>query len=130
MILFAVYAVVVWFLAMRWRRTFLGFVVPIAAVLLAVAVTGLLRIWLIEVAYVQLSLLMWAEAIIVGGIGLFIACLPRRPQGQYCPWCWYDTRGLGSDIKICPECGGAIATEPRRKQPPPDSARQSKDITR
>lgn len=126
MILFAVYAVVVWFLAMRWRRTLLGFVVPLAAVAGAVLMTWLLRLWLIEVAYLQLSLLMWAEAIIVGGIGLFIACLPRRPPGRYCPWCWYDTGGLGAEIKTCPECGGVIVAEHRRRPTAIDTSRRGK----
>jgi hypothetical protein len=119
LIIFAVYAVVVWFLAMRWRRQFRGFVVSIAGALLAMLITWGLRRIISEMAYIQLSLLLFAEAAIVGGMGVFIALLPRAPAHPHCPWCWYNTSGLGPDVKACPECGGSL--EPL---PPPQSWRE------
>ncbi|MGD9688182.1 MAG: hypothetical protein AB7K52_05605 [Phycisphaerales bacterium] len=119
MILFAVYAVIVWYLVAKNRRRVSGFAYAIGGAALAAAITWgvgvLMNIQSSEripgrgYQLAPLWILMWAEAIIVGAVGLFIAALPRNPIGRHCSNCWYDTSGLRAPV--CPECGRQIAPE-------------------
>lgn len=109
MILLAVYAVLVWYLALRFRRRWQGFV--------AVAV-GVLAIWMVvgviragddrfggPSSTHQILTLLWAEMFIVAAIGVYLACLPK-PRGEMdCRGCGYNLSGLEPRDLSCPECG-------------------------
>ena len=105
MVLFAVYAAIIWYIAMRNRRRWQGFVI--------VLVGGMLTWFLMKsVGYLGLgeggfSLLMMFETGIIWGVGFFICVLPRALTFPHCDYCKYDFRGLESTdpLFVCPECG-------------------------
>lgn len=112
MILFAAYAVLVWWVALRWRRTWRGVGVVVSGAGLAFLVSPLLaRVdgWLgggLWPAAVQI--LVVAEAALILVVGLFIVSLRGAPRGRHCGYCWYDLTGLPEDVAgelKCPECG-------------------------
>ncbi len=117
MILFAVYAVVVWWMAMRHRRTLVGFAIAALCalpMLLAAQYVPALATFGITTGTVPatpgrglegLQILLWAEAAVVASVSLFIVCLPRPPRGRHCRYCWYDLTGLDAEADLCPECG-------------------------
>lgn len=114
MILFVIYAVVVCFGAMRFRRQWPGFVIPpVGAMLLYILVPVLQSLNLGDLG---IQLLLAAEAALILIVGLFIALLPRRPRYPHCPYCHYDLRGHGLAGKtaeqrsttLCPECGNPV----------------------
>lgn len=133
MILFAVYALVIWYLTMRLRRRVAGFVIAVvgglAAYYLGRWLPGMLPSWLIDrEGYMGISWLFYAEAGVVTGIGVFIACLPRPLDYPHCPYCRYDLRGLEGEATLCPECGQGMKghegltprlTRSRSPAPPP-----------
>lgn len=108
--LFVGYALIVWMLAARHRRQVGGFA--------AVAV-GVLGLFALNVLHTKLN--DWTEGgihlpvlrsifypytVLVGAVGAFIACLPRRHEIG-CRWCGYSLTGLmemGGEF-VCPECG-------------------------
>jgi hypothetical protein len=111
-ILFAVHAVIVWALAFRWRRTWLGVGVVLLGATLPALITRTPELFrFIPASYqfmnfgVELKLLLWAESAMVLLLGGFILLLPRRPTHAHCPYCFYDTRGLDPKLDLCPECG-------------------------
>ncbi len=106
MILFAIYAVLIWFFAARWRRTLKGFSVVFLGAALALLTTYVAFRFLAKDTFVPLSLLLTAEGVAVLSVGLFIVCLPARPDGRHCGYCWYDMSGLDATVPVCPECGG------------------------
>ncbi len=115
MFLFAAYAVVVWWLVMRKRRTPAGFVLAaLSGVPVAVAARFVPHMATIGFAPAVatpgrglegLQILLWAEAGVVAAVAMFIVCLPRPPKGRHCPYCWYDLTGLERETDTCPECG-------------------------
>ncbi|MFN0010910.1 MAG: hypothetical protein ACKVS8_04615 [Phycisphaerales bacterium] len=117
MILFAIYAVVVWWMAMRHRRTPMGFAIAALCalpMLLAARYVPALATFGVSTGTVPttpgrglegMQILLWAEAAVVAGVSLFIVCLPRPPRGRHCHYCWYDLSGLDTDTDLCPECG-------------------------
>ena len=109
MILPVVYLVLVWFLAMRLRRTWSGVGVVVAAVLVLAAVNQLLGGEAGPLGGKRASLLLvllWPYLVLVGVGGAFIVALPSRPRGDYhCTRCHYDFAGLDPAGLVCPECG-------------------------
>jgi len=108
-ILPVVYAVLVWYAAMRFRRQWTGLAVLAVAMLLLAglnhAMGGEHGRWSGRGANILL-ILLWPYTALVGGCGLFIFCLPRRPPGEYhCDHCFYDFKGLDPAFLRCPECG-------------------------
>ena len=129
MIVFALYAACVWYLALRYRRHWAGFAISIAAALGVALLTKVLPAWMERPGFIPMSILLWGEAAMVGGIGLFIASLGRTPASTLpCPRCGYDLRGLPAATPVCPECGtgilpGAGHARPRtRASTPPRSS--------
>lgn len=131
MILPVVYAMLVWYAAMRFRRQWLGLGCVLAGVLLLVALNHLMGgergHWTGRGANILL-ILLWPYTLLVGSAGLFIFCLPRRPRGDYhCDHCFYDFAGLDPAHLICPECGrpwkgpgwNPEEPEPELIKPPP-----------
>lgn len=105
MILFAIYAVIVWYLALRFRRRWQAFaIVPVASVSVYLLVPLMRHV---NVADIGLYILLGAEAVVILIVGLFIAVLPRPPAHPHCHYCKYDMRGLHglSPEQRCPECG-------------------------
>jgi hypothetical protein len=97
--------VVIWFLALRFRRRWQAFAIVPAASLAIYLLVPVLR--QISAADVGIYLLLGAEAAVVLVVGLFIAVLPRPPAHPHCHYCQYDMRGLHGhrSDQLCPECG-------------------------
>lgn len=116
MFVFVIYAVMVWYLAARWRRRWAGFAAVFGGLMLL-----LLLAWLhIQIYYWTdgaiglpvLQILLYPYIMLVFGIGLFTACLPRAALPGQCLFCRYDLSGLESETTICPECGIDLALPP------------------
>lgn len=112
MLIFTAYALLVWLLAVRWRRSPAGFVVTLAG-LAGLVAAGYFHVklgdwfgWYIA----AMQLILYPYTIIVTAVGFFLASLPRLcPDTVSCVQCAYDLRGLtseGQHVRIrCPECG-------------------------
>jgi hypothetical protein len=120
MVLFPVYAVFVWYLCLRWRRTWVGW----ASLFLGVAGIGALE-WFRQTLSQLLGgildgplfpLLLAAEAGLVLVVGAFIATLPTEVAQAPCRKCHYDLTGLEDDNPTCPECGTLHAARKVRKR--------------
>lgn len=127
-ILLAAYAVFVWYLAMRWRRRWYGFVA--VGVLGAMLYTLAPLIRKLSPDWQGMTVLVTGETLIILAAGWFICLLPRVPRHPaYCPICWYNLSGLeetGSGGIICPECGtptrpdaSQVVASPRSAAPRP-----------
>lgn len=107
MFLFIVYAVFVWYLALRFRRTWAGF----AYVTLGMAGVGVVG-WghfelnkLVNIYLPVLQSILYPYGALVGMVGYFVAALPLKHGGSRCRTCGYELRGLETDQRTCPECG-------------------------
>lgn len=113
MILPVLYAMLIWYLAMRLRRRWSGAASVAAGVLLLIALNRLfsgenpgLLAGKGDRGPNILLVLLWPYTLLVAGVGAFIVCLPRRPPGEfYCQKCHYDFAGLNPAYLVCPECG-------------------------
>jgi len=103
-----IYAVLVWYATMRWRRQWPSFAVVgagvcvLAALGLSLPHADVGHGWDV---FELFKVLLWPYAALVGGVGLFIACLPRRAKPGQCTDCYYDLSGLDPRGLRCPECG-------------------------
>jgi hypothetical protein len=110
MFAFAVYAVLVWAAAARWRRHWESFAwvgLAFAGLALVAYLHYLLNVVTGGKIYLPvLRSLLYPYTAVVVGVGLFISCLPhrRRPLIE-CPRCSYDLHGLEDEVNSCPECG-------------------------
>lgn len=114
-VLFSVYAVIVWYAAARYRRTWIA----LAAV--AAGVAGLILVALFHIQLARwshgriflptLQLMLYPYILLVAAIGLYLSLLPRIIPVTACRTCEYDLRGLAA--VVCPECG---------RRPLPDQA--------
>jgi len=107
-ILFAFYAGLVWYGAIRRRREVMGFVYTLLGVL-GVALLGyihyLLNIWSNGALCLPLlQSMLYPFGILILVMGVFLACLPPKYSGTNCRGCGYDLRGLETDDRVCPEC--------------------------
>jgi hypothetical protein len=128
MIAFAAYAVAVWYYAAQGRRRWQGLasvVLGLAGLLLVAYFHYCLNDWTHGRIYLRvLQSLLYPYAALVTGVGLYIACLPRRCPDHACVKCQYDLRGLVGEAEVCPECGGVIMDPgvsragPARSSPP------------
>ncbi len=114
-VFFVVYAVLVWYLAARWRRQWRGLLAAIGGVAGVAFVAFLhwrLSEWTDRGIYLEvLQVLLYPYGIVVGAVALFIAALPRSPRSAHCAHCGYDLHGLtayGPQGLICPECGRRV----------------------
>jgi hypothetical protein len=112
-VLFPAYAVIIWALTWRTRRSWLGFV-TVAAGVLGVFILGLLHrftemVFPVSVSGPFFSLMLATEAAFVLVVGLFIATLPRHRVDRPCRGCRYELQGLDDANPTCPECGMAHA---------------------
>jgi hypothetical protein len=106
---FVVYALAVWFLAAKWRRTFRGFAAVgcgLAGLILVAWFHLKLNDWTHGQIYVQvLQVLLYPYAGMVTAVGAYIAVLPRSVPACCCRACGYDLTGLAGEVELCPECG-------------------------
>lgn len=120
MIFPVIYAVLVWFLAARFRRRWQGalavFVgLGLLAALGSMSMTGeagsipdRLGIHLPQAIQGGLRLLMVLlvpYTLMVGTIAVFLVCLPNARADTGCRYCHYDLSGLNPLGLVCPECG-------------------------
>jgi hypothetical protein len=113
MVLFPAYAMLVWALTWRWRRSWVGLGAVVAGVL-GVGLLGIAHKFTAVVFPAQLegplfSLLLAVEALCVLVVGLFITTLPRERVDRPCRRCRYELIGLDDENPTCPECGMAHA---------------------
>lgn len=109
MLVFVVYAVLVWYAAAKWRRRWRSFALVTLGLVGLVGVAYLhtwLNIWTDGAVYLPvLRSLLYPYMALVGMVGYYIACLPRaRPGEVRCHSCRYDLAGHTLPA-ICPECG-------------------------
>lgn len=121
------YAVIVWYVIARYRRTVWGFALTIASGL-GVAMVGYVHYEIgrwsngrIQITLMQEILYPYGGFVVL--MGLYIACLPRRSPDGHCGSCGYNLAGLeesetsvparagdGESLErgegiMCPECG-------------------------
>ena len=108
MLIFPIFASLVWALAMVWRRRWPSFAVVSAALVLLLLMMQIIDTWhehlpaKIKVVYE----LMWPYIGLTGAVGYYICLLPRPITGVYaCKKCGYDLSGLSLRGLHCPECG-------------------------
>lgn len=114
MLLFPFYAVLIWYYAGKYRRSWKGGVVVLLG-FLGFAALELLLIWagLLGIAGLEpwdIVRLLIPAAIVVTAVAIFIVCLPRPAPGHvHCAACHYDLSGLEPHDLLCPECGAPWA---------------------
>lgn len=114
-----VYAVMTWYLAMRWRRRWPSFAVVALSVAILCGVGIVLRTSEGLLAWTGpgksmagtlrhpvVEALLWPYTALVLCVGLFISCVRRTaPSEAHCPRCHYDLSALDPEDLVCPECG-------------------------
>jgi hypothetical protein len=113
MMIFVIYAAIVWWLAAKWRRTWRSFVVVTVGVLFILAIAkGHDRLAVFtgfRFVGVMVNALLYPYVILLGLMGYYIAVIPR-PVGEGahkpCRHCGYDLVGAEEFAStLCPECG-------------------------
>ncbi len=109
MVLFSIYAVIVWFAAARYRRQW-GSFASVAAGLAGLILVALLHIqlsrWTNGRIYLPvLQAMLYPYIGLVALVGLYLSCLPRGMAATACRACEYDLTGLAAEHVVCPECG-------------------------
>lgn len=105
---------------MYWRRRWPSFASVGAGVTALLLLFRLAHAWdgAFPPLYRHIYLLFWPYTVLVGMVGLYIACLPRRPAEYQCAKCFYDLRGLDRKGLYCPECGQAFTGKGSGREPP------------
>lgn len=109
MILLSLYALVVWWVAAKHRRTWKAFVFTAAGgafVLPLVDPLVYLVWWMMGEKPVWLFPFMYAYAAVLLVVGCMLSVLPRGPRGVPCQACGYDLTGNATGL--CPECGREV----------------------
>lgn len=109
-IFFVGYALLVWYLCARWRRSVRAFGIALVGFAGLMSINFLhlkLNDWTSGQIYLPvLQSIMLPYTLLVTGFAFYIACLPRRYR-QGCIACGYSLEGIGGDAVRCPECGKA-----------------------
>ncbi len=127
MIILPLYALYIWYLAFRWRRTWRGYAVGAAGGLavLILAIVGDKYFGGVSDKVDRFDLMkviFWAEGAAVFFVGTLIASAPRGDGRVRCLYCRYDLSGHAhEEIPVCPECGmpadGFASMRSRRLNP-------------
>lgn len=107
-LIFPIFATLIWSLAMYWRRKWPSFAIVTAAVIFLLVLIRLLNSadGSVQKNWRLFLELMWPYLGLTGGVGYYICCLPRRPAGPlHCRKCGYHLVGLPLSGLNCPECG-------------------------
>lgn len=112
MLLLVFYAVVSWYATALWRRRWQGFAIVLGSVL-GVACVAVLHRLIDRWSGHTINLpafhpIIYPYGVVVGGMGLYIACIPRRKLHGHCAACEYSLEGLDDAQRVCPECGVVI----------------------
>ncbi len=113
--LFAGYALFVWYLSAKYRRTVMAFACALAGVALLVLLSwGHIVIGRInpDLMIQNMQILLYPYTVGVGVVAFFIASLPRTHPAGCCGRCGYNLAGLDVPVTACPECGAP--TDPPR----------------
>ncbi len=106
--LFVGYALFVWYLAARYRRSLMAYACGLAGVALLVAIAYLhLTIGRMDpdLMIQNFQILLYPYIGMVGAVSFFIASLPRTHPPGFCGRCGYNLSGLDAPTPACPECG-------------------------
>lgn len=117
MIAFTIYAFLVGYVALRWRRRLLGYLlVAICVGLLLAAAWAHAQIPRLaehgsklarDIDILPFQAVLYPYIVCMGGMGFFLASLPRRRPLDSCWHCRYDLSALLGEpgVIVCPECG-------------------------
>ncbi|MCL4222428.1 MAG: hypothetical protein KJZ65_13775 [Phycisphaerales bacterium] len=139
MIAFTIYAFLVGYLALRWRRRLLGYLLVSVCVGLLVALAWahaqIPRLaeqgWRLarNIDILPFQAVLYPYIVCTAGIGYFMVSLPRRRPLDSCWHCRYDLSAhLGEPgVIVCPECGRehCTADSPRYRRSGEDRAQLS-----
>lgn len=122
MMIFVLYAAVVWYAAARWRRTWWSFAVVTGGLLVIIGFI-LAQDWIslaigFRLVGVMVNGLLYPFAVLLGLVGYYIALIPRPPgEGASvpCEHCGYDLVGMENPAGVCPECGQPLAARTVRR---------------
>jgi hypothetical protein len=120
-LIFPIFATLVWALAMYWRRRWPSFAIVTGAMIALLIVVRIFAAWrdALPVYSPIFYELMWPYIILTGALGYYICCLPRPPTGLQCGKCRYDLSGLNLKDLTCPECGEPWRGQGSGFEPPP-----------
>lgn len=109
MFLFVIYAALFWWLSVKHRRTWTGFLWAIGG-FLGLCLVGYIHyrmdVWTNHRIYLPvLQTILYPYAALVLIVSLFLASLPPKFRGIACRQCGYDLTGLEVACPRCPECG-------------------------
>ncbi|GEM_PF-1540130 len=120
MIFPVLYAVVLWYLAAKFRRTWRGVFAVFIGLMILVLIGSLAiegeRGWLPgskpavmpewwQNGSKQVLVLLIPYTMLVGTVAVFLVVLPRLKLKSGCVKCGYDLTGLRKVGMVCPECG-------------------------
>lgn len=117
MIGFVIYIVLVWYLAYRYRRRWVGFG-AVAGGFGGLVLLGYLHWRMSEWTHGRiylpvLQVLLYPYTLLVGAGGVFMVSMPKMLPFR-CASCGYDLEGLEGAMTNCPECGRTHALEYHR----------------
>ncbi len=126
MVFLLAYAVLIWFIAVRFRRSWPAFVAPVVSLIPIFILTWMsVEHWGREpgeppATWIYIPAGAYAALIVF--VSYFIACIPRTRNESTCDFCAYDLAGLPTER--CPECGRIAGQHrlgpiPANYQPPP-----------
>lgn len=120
MLIFPIFAVIVWALAMHWRRQWPSFAIVSLALALLLAMLKIFDAWHEHLPPMALILyeLLWPYIGLTAAIGYYICVLPRPPTEMQCRRCRYDLSGLNHTRLNCPECGTPWRGKGSEHEPP------------
>lgn len=116
MVFLLAYAMVVWAIAIMWRRRWPAFAATFLSIPPVVGITHLTVLYtagLEDGPHTWIYPVGFAYAGLILGVGLLIAVQPRAVPETACPMCHYDAVGIDS---TCPECGTLLESAVSRSQ--------------